>query len=488
MSNTTHRRPVLARIAEAAVAAPRRFIAITLLVTAVAAVLGVPVAKELCACGFEDPASQSAQATRLMTEKFDQGDQQLLIVVTAPDGHDSQAARTVGTRLVDELSRSPHVGTVTSAWTTPALGAELVSADRRSGLIVAGISGADGSAQDHAEELADRLAHDQDGVAVRAGGDAMVNAQITAQSQRDLLLMESIAIPLSFLVLVWVFGGLLAAAVPVAVGMMAVVGSLAVLRVATVFTDVSIFALNLSAAMGLALAIDYTLLMISRYRDELAGGRTRHEAVMAMMTTAGRTVIFSATIVALSMAMMAIFPMHFLKSFAYAGVATVGFAAIAALVVTPAALTLLGSRLDALNFRRQFGRNAPRSVEQSFLYRWTKLVMRRAVPVGLAVVVFMLLLGAPFLGVKWGFPDDRVLPASASAHEVGDQLRDEFARNSATAVTVVLPDAAGLSATRTTALRRRAGKGACRASSAPANGFGWQRVTDRVQRGAAVHR
>ena len=270
--------------------------------------------------------------------------------------------------------------------------------------------------------------------------------------------------------------------------MMAVVGSLAVLRVATVFTDVSIFALNLSAAMGLALAIDYTLLMISRYRDELAGGRTRHEAVMAMMTTAGRTVIFSATIVALSMAMMAIFPMHFLKSFAYAGVATVGFAAIAALVVTPAALTLLGSRLDALNFRRQFGRNAPRSVEQSFLYRWTKLVMRRAVPVGLAVVVFMLLLGAPFLGVKWGFPDDRVLPAiglgprggRSAQRRVRAQLGNGCDRRIARRRRPVCD--------RTTALRRRAGKGACRASSAPANGFGWQRVPDRVQRGAAVHR
>ena len=177
--------------------------------------------------------------------------------------------------------------------------------------------------------------HDRDGVTVRAGGDAMVNVEITEQSQRDLLLMESLAIPISFVVLVWVFGGVLAAAVPLAVGGMAILGALAVLRGVTHFADVSIFALNLSAAMGLALAIDYTLLIISRYRDELEGRRSRDDALVQTMATAGRTVVFSATIVALSMAVMVVFPMAFLKSFAYAGVATVAFAALAALFVTP---------------------------------------------------------------------------------------------------------------------------------------------------------
>jgi RND superfamily putative drug exporter len=148
------------------------------------------------------------------------------------------------------------------------------------------------------------------------------------------------------------------------------------------------------------------------------------------------------------MAMMALFPMHFLKSFAYAGVATVAFAAAAALLVTPAAIVLLGDRLDPLRTRVGFGRHRPtrQPVEATFLYRWTKAVMRRAVPVGLAVVTLMLVLGAPFLGVKWGFPDDRVLPRDASAHQVGDRLRDEFANDSATAVTVVVPDSTGLGA------------------------------------------
>ena len=258
--------------------------------------------------------------------------------------------------------------------------------------------------------------------------------------------MESIAIPLSFLVLVWVFGGLIAAALPVAIGGMAIFGALAVLRTISFATDVSIFALNLTTAMGLALAIDYTLLIISRYRDELADGADRDVAVMRTVVTAGRTVLFSATTVALSMAVMVLFPMHVLKSFAYAGVAVVAFAAFAAVVVTPAALVLLGDRLDSADVRRLvrrlFGRTepAPRPLQQQFWYRWTRFVIRRAAPVGLAGVAFLMFLGLPFLGVKWGFPDDRVLPSSASAHEVGDQMRDDFVVNSETAVTIVIPD------------------------------------------------
>jgi putative drug exporter of the RND superfamily len=223
-----------------------------------------------------------------------------------------------------------------------------------------------------------------------------------------------------------------------------------VLRLVTYFTDVSIFALNVSTALGLALAIDYTLLIISRFRDELAGGADRDQALVATMMTAGRTVIFSATTVALSMAATAIFPMSFLRSFAYAGVATVAFCALTAIVVTPAAIALLGSRLDAVDVRRLvrrvLGRPEPVSkpVEDLFWYRSTKFVMRRAVAVGVSGVVLLVLLGLPFLGIKWGFPDDRVLPRSSSAHQVGDILRSDFESNSDSAVTVVVPHADGL--------------------------------------------
>jgi uncharacterized membrane protein YdfJ with MMPL/SSD domain len=445
-------------IALLAIAAPRRVIAAAVLVMLAAGIFGVPVAKSLSSSGFQDPTSESASAKQLLTDKFHQGDMQMLITVTAADSATGAAARAVGTDIVDQLKRSPNVAGVTSAWTTPPAAAKLlVSKDGKTGLVVAGIGGGESAAQTTAQTLSDEITRDHPasttGIIVRSGGDAMVNAQINSQLQRDLLLMESIAVPLSFLVLVWVFGGLLAAALPLAVGLMAILGSMAVLRLITFSTDVSNLAPNLSTAMGLALAIDYTLLIISRYRDELADGADPNTALIATMATAGRTVLVSATTVALSMAAMILFPMHVLKSFAYAGVATVTFAALAAVVVTPAAIVLLGDRLNALDVRglarRLLHRPDPVQgpVEGQFWYRSTTSVMRRAVPLGLAVVALLLVLGAPFLGVKWGFPDDRVLPTSASAHQVGDQLRTDFADNSATAVTAVIPDADGLAST-----------------------------------------
>ena len=442
---------VLHGIARLGIAAPRRIIAVALLVMVGAGIFGIPVTKSLSAGGFQDPTSESWQAARLRSEMFDQGDMQMVIAVTSEAGVESLAARAVGADLVRQLQASPHVADVNSAWTAaPPAAPALISKDGKTGLIVAGITGGENGAQKHAKELADQLVYDRDGVTVRAGGEAMTYVEVNSQSEKDLLLMESIAIPLSFVVLVWVFGGLLAAAVPLAVGGFAILGSMAVLRAVTYVTDVSIYALNLTVALSLALAIDYTLLIVSRFRDELADGADRNQALVRTMATAGRTVLFSAMTVALSMVAMLLFPMYFLKSFAYAGVAVVAFAAVAAVVVTPAAIVLLGDRLDSWDVRR-LGRRllrrpepVRRPVEQIFFYRSTKFVMRHAIAIGLAIIVLLLILGAPFLNIRWGFPDDRVLPGSASARQVGDQVRNDFAIDSSANVTVVIPDLTGV--------------------------------------------
>ncbi|WP_454791504.1 MMPL family transporter [Mycolicibacterium lutetiense] len=443
---------MLHRIAHLAISAPRRVLVVAALAMVAAGIFGIPVATSLSAGGFQDPTSESAKATQLLSDKFARGDMQLVISVTDDNaGANSTAALAAGTEIAGRLKASPYVTEVSSAWTLPPpAAATLISKDGKTGLILAGITGGESGAQKHAKELTDQLVHDRKGVTVRAGGEAMIYVQINGQSEKDLLMMESIAIPLSFVVLVWVFGGLLAAALPLAVGGFAILGSLAVLRGFTMVTDVSIFALNLTVAMGLALAIDYTLLIISRYRDELADGVDPDRALVRTMVTAGRTVLFSAMTVALSMVAMVLFPMYFLKSFAYAGIAVVALAAFAAIVVAPAAIALLGDRLDAYDvrrfIRRVLGRPEPvhKPVEQTFWYRTTKRVMRRSVPIGLAVIALLLMLGAPFLGIKWGFPDDRVLPSSASARQLGDELRNDFAVDSSTAVTVVLPDVTGL--------------------------------------------
>jgi putative drug exporter of the RND superfamily len=442
---------VLERIARLAIRAPRRIIAVALFIVAGAAVFGLPVANSLSAGGFQDPTSESAHASQVLAGKFGQGDMQMLVTVSSSDGAQSGAARAVGADIVRQLQSSPFVAQVTSPWTTPpAASHSLVSKDGNTGLIVAGIIGGQNGAPKHAEALRDQVVHDRDGVSVRVGGEAMIAAQINHQTQKDLKLMESIAIPLSFLVLVWVFGGLVAATLPLAVGGFAIFGSMAMLRAISFATNVSIFALNLCVAMGMALAIDYTLLIVSRLRDELANGAGRDEALIRAMATAGRTVLFSAATVALSMSAMTLFPMYFLTSFAYAGIATVAFVAVAAIMVTPATIALLGPRLDSLDVRRPvrllLRRQQPvrRPVEQTFFYRLAKSVMRHAIPIGFAVVALLSTLGIPFLGAKWGLPDDRVLPISASSHQVGDQLRTDFADDLATNVTVVIPDASGI--------------------------------------------
>jgi len=447
---------MLQRIARLSIAAPRRILGAALLVFVAAAVFGIPVAKSLSPGGFQDPGAESARAIKVLTAKFGQSGQKMLILVTAPAGARSEQARRVATGLVGDLQRSPLVYNVSSAWTAPPQSAaDMISTDGRSGLIVVNLKGGENYVQTNAQKLADEFVHDRDGVTVRAGGSAMEYAEINKQNQDDLLVMEMIALPLSFLVLVWVFGGLLAAALPMALGALAVVGSMSVLRLVTFTTEVSIFALNLSTALGLALAIDYTLLIVSRYRDELAEGSDRDEALIRTMATSGRTVLFSAVTVALSMSATVAFPMYFLKSFAYAGVATVAFVATSSILITPAAIALLGPRLDALDVRALLRRIPPtgkggaapahKPVEQLFWYRSSKFVMRYWAPIGLAVIAVLVLLGLPFVGVKWGFPDDRVLPRSASAHQVGDRLRHDFAHDSATSVPVVVPDTRGLS-------------------------------------------
>ncbi|RUP05625.1 MAG: MMPL family transporter [Mycobacterium sp.] len=444
---------MLDRISHLAIAFPRRVIAAALLIVVGAAIFGVPVIKHLSGGGGTDPGSESSRAGALLSQKFGQGDTTLVIALTSPGGANGPQAKALGTDLVRRLKSSPDVREVQSGWTAPPEAAPaFFGKDGKTGLIVAAIGGGEGKAQQNAMRLSDELVHDRDGVTVRAGGDAAVAWQVNAQTQQDLFLMESVALPLSFLVLVWVFGGLVAAALPVAVGVFAILGSLASLRAIALFTDVSIFALNLSVAMGMALAVDYTLLILSRFRDELADGGTREAALRRTMATAGRTVLFSAMTVALSMSTMVLFPPYFLKSFAYAGTAVVAFAAAAAITVTPAAIVLLDRRLDSWDvrpmLRRIFWGTAGRSGsrQRRTWYDWSKMVMRHALPLGLAVIALLLLLGSPFHRARWGFADDRILPPSASARQVGDLLRSDFPDRGVPDVTVVLPDVANLSA------------------------------------------
>jgi RND superfamily putative drug exporter len=202
----------------------------------------------------------------------------------------------------------------------------------------------------------------------------------------------------------------------------------------------------MTTAMGLALAIDYSLFAVSRYREEIRNGVDPDEAIRITMRTAGRTVLFSALTVGLSLAAMLVFPVYFLRSFAYAGIAVVALATVATLLLLPALLKVLNTRVDGLDLRafvRRVLRRPPpvvKPVEATFWYRFARLVMRRAVPIGLLVTAVLVALGLPFLHAHFGYPDDHVVPKSEAVHQVGDDLRNNFTTNAGSVITVVAPD------------------------------------------------
>ncbi|GIZ99204.1 membrane protein [Tsukamurella sp. TY48] len=428
---------LIAPLTRAVIRRPRTVLLLAGLVLIVLGWLGAGVGGALKSGGSVDPAAESARAQAVLDEQFGRGGSSLVLALTAPEGADPAVGADYAARVSERLQADRTVQRVSSAWSGPAAQARLTSADGRTGLIVAAVSGGSGEAPKNAQALVDALPPPPTGIRLDVGGETITYQQINEQSGRDLLRAELVALPLTFLVLVWAFGGLVAAAVPVVLGVAAIIATSGLLRLVAEVTDVSVFALNLITAMSLALAIDYTLLVVSRYREEVAARGDRDESLVVAMTTAGRTVVFSAVTVGLSLAAMVLFPMYFLRSFAYAGLVVVGFTALATLIITPAVLTVLGNRID----KGRVGRG-PRPAEESRWYGIVRGVQRRALPLGIGVVALLLVLGAPFLSAKLGYPDDRVLPREASSHRVGDELRSSFTPNPTADVLILLPDGA----------------------------------------------
>ncbi|HZZ97855.1 MAG TPA: MMPL family transporter, partial [Jatrophihabitantaceae bacterium] len=438
---------MLTRLANLGIRAPRRVLGLGGLLLVLAAVYGISAASHLSSGGFSDPKSPSSTAADVLDKTFNAGSANLLLEVTSPEGATGSAARATGLRLDNAISQAPHTSQVASYWTVPRQQAgALLSKDGNSALVIARVAGDDSTAPKRVADIAAPLTGKHNGITVIAGGQGMAFSQVNDQTKADLAKAEAIAIPLTVLALIWVFGSLIAALLPLVVGISSIIGTMAILRGLASLTDVSIYALNMTTAMGLALAIDYSLFIVSRYREEVRNGATPDDAVRRTMQTAGRTVLFSALTVGLSLAALLVFPVFFLRSFAYAGIAVVALATLAALMLLPAMLTLLGARVDSLDLRvfarRVFRRPPPmvKAVEATFWYRVANGVMKRAVPVGLVVTAFLVALGLPFLHASFGYPDDRVLPHSASAHQLGDDLRTRFAANAASTISIVATD------------------------------------------------
>jgi len=422
---------MLAVLARAVIARRRLVLVLAAVTFALAGALGGGVAQELSSGGFEDPDSESARADDLLLDTFGAGVPNVVLLVRATNGTVDDVA-AAGTALTQELAAEADVTDVVSYWTlgnAPPLRSE----DGTEALVLARIEGDEDHVGERIEALSPAFTRDTGEIEVAVGGFAEVFRQVGESIEEDLLRAEMIAIPITMVLLLFVFRGVVAALLPLAVGALSVVSTFLVLRVINSFTDVSVFALNLTTAMGLGLAIDYSLFVVSRFREELAAGHAPPEALVRTVRTAGRTVAFSAGTVAVSLLALLVFPFAFLRSFAYAGVAVALLAGLFSVLVLPAMLAALGPRIDAWSLRP--ARTKP--AEEGFWHRMAVVTMRRPIPIATAVIALLVVLGAPFLRFAPGLPDDRVLPDSFTSRQVSDAIRDGFTSQEAGAASVV---------------------------------------------------
>jgi RND superfamily putative drug exporter len=426
---------MLARLAPFLVRRRRLVLVTSLVVFLLAAVYGGGVVKSLVGGGFDDPSAESSRASAEIESTFHQGDPNLVLLAKADSGDvDDPTAAQAGAALTRRVAGEADVLQAASYWS---LGSPppLKSNDGGTALVLVRIEGDDDVVRDRGVEIANEVTGDDGTLTVTAGGLSIVNDAVSSRVESDLARAEKIALPITLALLIVVFGSVVAALLPLAVGILAIIGTFAVLQATTMVTDVSIFSLNLTTALGLGLAIDYSLFVVSRFREELANGQPTEAAVIRTVRTAGRTVMFSAATVAISLAAMLLFPIVFLRSFAYAGIAVAVLAAIGAVVVLPAMLAVLGPRV---NKWAVFHRTASRPVGEGMWHRIATAVMRRPLPIATAAIALLLFLGMPFLHIALGLPDDRVLPPGDPARAVQDTLRDDFGSREASAIEVVL--------------------------------------------------
>lgn len=350
------------------------------------------------------------------------------------------AAARDGERLARQLAAEQGVDSVRTYWSgrDPAL----LAKDGRSALVLARLHGDDNDSAHTAERLVPRYTGQQGAVTVRATGPAWITADASRQAREDLLRAELIAGPLTFVLLALAFRSAVAAALPVLLGGISVLGAAALLRPLTELTDVSVFAVNLIGALGFGLAVDYALFLVSRFREESARGLPPPLAVRRSLRTAGRTVAVSACIVTAALAALLLFPFPFLRSMAYAGMLVVTLSAVAALTVLPACLVLLGDRVGRLDPLARL-RWAPRPTVggDSPLWRRTaEAVTRRPVPYGLGCALLLAAMVMPFGHVQLGLPDAKILPATSQAHSVADAVDRDFAASPDGTLSVTLPE------------------------------------------------
>jgi len=403
-----------------------------------AGVWGTGVFGELSAGGFGDPGSESARATDRLDSALGRSGADVIVIYSS----DSERVDSPGFQqaVVDTLASLPsdEVAEVSSFYSTGST--EFVSADQHSTYAVVQLTGKDEDERAaQVTGLEDAL--DAPGLSEQIGGTATINRDIDEQVSADIARAELLSQPVLLVLLVLIFGGLAAGLVPLVIGGFAVLGAFTAIRVISLVSDVSVFAINVVIFLGLGLAIDYGLFIVSRFREELHAGRDVPAALTRTLQTAGRTVAVSGTAVATSLSGLLLFPQVFLRSMGIGGIAAVLIAMMAALTVLPALLAVLGHRIDALSVRPALRRLVPRRSVRTgpgAWYRLAKAVMRRPLLYALGIVGVLLLLGSPFLRASFGGVDERVLPEDTPSRVVSETLQSDFGGAADPAVTLAV--------------------------------------------------
>jgi uncharacterized membrane protein YdfJ with MMPL/SSD domain len=448
---------MIERIADLTWNRPKLVLALVGAFAVVAVGLGHDVEKHLKAAGFTDSASESEQATGQLRDALGyDANPGLVLLVRDPGGGKLDTASPAVRREVARISRQiaavEHVGQVVSplASGAPAAasgraddatrdaarasGARLAAADGRSLVISAhlatpDIEDAGGFVAEDVEPIAESSSLD-----VSMGGFAPSFNEVNDQTREDLTKAELIAFPILAILLLLVFRGVIAAAIPLLIGVISIVGAFLVLRLTSGFVDTSLFALNVATGLSLGLAVDYALLMVSRYREEISRGGATREAHRRMVITAGRTALFSGFTVAVALAALGVMPQRFLYSMAVAGAAVGVLSAVIAILVVPSLLALLGTNIDKWSVRR----GPAVSDDSGAWYRLARGVMRRPVATALASAGLLLAAATPLLFTTLTGPSAEAVPPGQPSHDVNEYVEGHYPRDVSEAITITV--------------------------------------------------
>ncbi|QCB52669.1 MMPL family transporter [Rhodococcus sp. PAMC28707] len=409
-------------------------LSIAVVVVALSGIWGLGVFGKLSEGGFIDPGSEAAEVSELVAG-LGQQTPDIVAIYTAPEGKSIDDIAPDVTSVLDAFQNKYAVANVTSYWTADTGTKQfLVSKDRTKALATVTLGPDSGITFATFGEIPPQL--EVPGVTSQFAGGSVVGVSFSQTLQEDLVRSEAIAIPITLVLLIVIFGGVVAAAVPVFVGILSVLSALAILRTLTSFTEVSSFSINVASLLGLGLAIDYGLFIVSRYREEMRDGATPADAAIRTVLTAGRTIVFSGLLLICAFAGMLVFPQPVIKSLGFGAMAAVASAAILSLTAVPALLAILGPRINSLTWSRTASdRGEARA--QKFWGGVVTRVMRKPGIVAAVIIAGLLVLSAPILKVTLGEVDYTALPKDDPARVAVETLGTEF-QSSGESATVVL--------------------------------------------------